>query len=463
MLKQAYKSISSKFLLNLVLIMSFVMVQAVLFSSEAKAAVPYTYTLAREDNSNIIKITFDEGIYVDSINDSQIASRVRIAAAGNAVLMRTPRIVEMYAVNSIDSNEVEIVVGDLDPDIINYEITIEPGVIEFDKYTQLSNFKIAFSSSEFADGFEDVFIKRSASEINDNILRYNAPRDVNVFIPKRYITKIETIHKYNGVSNSTKSNAAPKLTNIDILTLDDVKKVIVNITDSRGRVIMESKILEPRSDFKGFTLGQAGLNIETSTTYKVNIYAYDTNGKLVDKRTIVPRIGDDKTKDFIISDYITSTSSGSKSDKNVTLYDLMKDLKTLNYALTNFNEELNLIKVAYSNTRDYRVIRNSGSASDILNSLADAINDDDVRYIKFDSALNITLPQNITISRPNAFDNDHVLIEGNGATINGNITIGGESSDTNTYELRNMTIQGTLTRINPSRCILTNVQATTIR
>ncbi|MBM7869816.1 hypothetical protein JOC70_001286 [Clostridium pascui] len=462
MLRQAYKSISSKFLLNLVLIMSFVMVQAVLFSSEAKAAVPYTYTLEREDNSNIIKITFDEGIYVDSINNSQITSRVRIAAAGSAVLMRTPTIVEMNAVNSIDSNEVEIVVGDLDPDIINYEITIQPGVIVFDKYTQLSNFKIAFSSSEFADGFEDVFIKKSASDINDNILKYNAPRDVNVFIPKRYITKIETIHKYNGVSNSTKSNAAPKLTNIDILTLDDVKKVIVDITDSRDRVIMESKILERRSDFKGFTLGQAGLNIDTSTKYKVNINAYDENGKLVDKRSIVPRIGSDKTKDFIINDYIDSKSSSSKSDKNVTLYDLMKDLKTLNYALTNFNEELNLIKVAYSNTRDYRVIRNNGSASDILNVLADAINDDDVRYIKFDSALNITLPQNITISRPNDFDSNHVLIEGNGTTINGNITIGGGSGDTNTYELRNMTIRGTLTRTNPSRCILTNVQATTI-
>lgn len=463
-LKQAYKSKLSKFALNLILILSFVMVQSILFSSDAKAAVPYTYTLEREDDKNIIKITFDEGIYVDSINESQIASRVRIIAASNATLMRTPRVTEMYAVNSIDSNEVEIVVGDLDPDIINYEITIQPGVIVFDKYKQLSNFKIAFSSSEFADGFEDVFIKRSASDLNDNIFKYNAPRDVNIFIPKRYITKIETIHKYNGVSNSTKTNAAPKLTNIDIFTLEDVKKVIIDITDSRGRVIMPSRILEPRSDFKGFTLGQAGLNIDTSTTYKVNIKAYDVNGKLVDKRTIVPRVGSDKTKDFIINDYISSTSSGSRSDKKVTLYDLMKDLKTLNYALTSFSQDLNLIKVAYSNTRDYRVIKGS-TPTDILNVLADAINDDEVRYIKFDSALAINLPQDITIARGDSYDNNHVLIEGNGTTIRGNVTIGDGAGDTNIYELRNLRIDGTLT-INlsdRSRCILTNSNATTIR
>lgn len=463
MLKQGYKGALGKFVLNLVLILSFVMVQSILFSSEAKAAVPYTYTLERKDNSNIIRIKFDEGIYVDSINQNQIASRVRITAASNAVLMRTPTIVEMSAVTSIDNNEVEIIVDDLDPDIIDYEITILPGVIVFDRYTQLSNFKIAFSSSEFADGFEDVFIKRSASDLNNNIFKYNAPRDVNIFIPKRYITKIETIHKYNGVSNSTKSNAAPKLTNIDIFTLEDVRKVIIDITDSRDRVIMPSRILERRSDLKGFTLGQAGLNIDTSTTYKVNIKAYDANGKLVDKRTIVPRIGSDRTKDFIINDYISSTSSGFRSDKKVTLYDLMKDIKTLNYALTNFSKELNLIKVAYSNTRDYRIIRGS-TASDILNVLADAINDDEVRYIKFDSALSIVLPQNITISRGNSFDNDHILIEGNGSTITGNVIIGNGASDTNTYELRNLRINGTLTRnlTNTNRCVLTNVQATTI-
>lgn len=462
MLKQAYKSILSKLALNLMLILAFVVVQSVLFSSQAKAAVPYTYTLERENDENIIKITFDKGIDVDSINEEEIENKVTIAAVDEVALAKTPEILEM---NVINASEIDITVSDLDPDVVDYQITIPAGVIVFDTYTQLSNFIIAFSSSDFGDGFEDVFIDQSASELNENVFKYNGPRDVNIYIPKRYITKIETIHKYNGVSDSTSSSSVPKLTNIDVYTVEDVKKMTINITNSKGTTtIMETKILNPRTDFKGFNLGESGLKIETSTTYKVNIKAYDVNGKLVDERTIVPKIGSDKTTDYTISDYISSTSSSSKSDKSITLYTLMSDTKTLTYALTNFNKQLNLIKVGYSNTSDYRVIKDDNSGSSVLNILANAISDDDVRYIKFYSALTITLPQDITISKSNSYTDEHVIIEGNGTTINGNVTIGNGSSDTNIYELRNLTINGTLT-INlsdTSNCVSTNVLATTV-
>ena len=101
----------------------------------------------------------------------------------------------------------------------------------------------------------------------------------------------------------------------------------------------------------------------------------------------------------------------------------------------------------------YQIVR----VNDAANVLAKALNDDGVKYIKFASPLTIDPTDDVILEKP--LTGGKIVLDGNGSTINGNVTIGGGSSDTNIYDLRNITINGDL-KIDVSGvgdCILSNV------
>lgn len=461
MLNRYYSSAIGKIIISLIFVLSFVTIQAVAFSSVAKAAVPYTYTLNKTMDGNIITLNFDSGMTVNSVEASQIPIKAAIRTTDDVELMKPLAIKNIV---KVDSNTVAITVSDLDPKMINYEMKLEPGVINFDSYIQLITFTIPFSSSEFGYSFGDVFLTRSNEDyINDNILEYNETEDVNVYIPKKYITKVETTHKYQGGSSSGKDNL-PELTGINILTDVDVKKLIVDITDKDGNSLMAGKILVPRNDIKGFNFGQTALNIKKSIEYNVNIKAYDFYGKLLEQTSIIPRVKD-KDKDFIINDYINSKATSFKADEDIILYDLMKNKSTLNSILESFINNPNSIKILCNNTKDYRAIsvddyEDTDDMEDALNDLIDALNDYDVKYIKFEKRVPLEAPyQGLKITGRN------IKIEGNGSKIKGNITVGRGASDINIYDIRNIKVDGDLIIRKSTaggECRLVDVEATNI-
>ena len=393
------------------------------------AAVPYTYT-ANTTVANTIDITFDY-----NISDVD-ATKITVYQASGNTTMRTPTMV----IAGHENNVLRITIGDLDPDVVSYAIKIEKDALTYpdDPYVQLTDFILPFSSSDLASGFATTFMNNTPAAINNlnNIFMYNSMKDISIYVPKKYITSIETIQKNKGLSSTTTSYS---LTNIDVKTDTSVKRLKVSIIGTT-ELLKEQELL-PSSSLPGFTTGVAGINFDTvEPDYTLNVSAFDLNGKLLECSHYNKKMVDVTTD--VISDYVAKTSTSS--NKTLSLYDLMKTPATLTSLLQSYDiDNLNSVKVIYTNTGDTRVVSNSqGQINDAANVLAKALNDFEVRYIKFASALIINPIQDIKLARDRP-DLGNIVLDGNGSTINGNVTIG--NGDDNTYELRNITINGDLT------------------
>ncbi len=426
----------------------------------AYGAVPYTYTAtvnsttaASQATTNSVDITFDYPV------TNMYTTGITVYQTSGTASMKTPKILT-YAIDSTNSNVLHLTIGALDPTVISYAIKIQKGALTFGSigsnpvYTQLTDFILPFSSTDFASGFQSVFMNNSANNLNTNILNYNSPSDINLYVPKTYITSIQTTHKANGLITPTTTlpTTYPKLTSITIKTDPSVIRLKVSVTTSPANTTstttgttatiaqLVDKELFSSSSSVGFTTGVAGLNIDTGKDYIIEVKAYDINGKLLQDFSHTEDVQTLET----ISNYVPKTSTSS--NKVVTLYSLMSTQATLTSLLTSFDPaNLDSIKVVYPNTGDTRLISNTqGQSNDAANVLAKALSDNNVQYIKFASALSITPTQDVKLARPSS-PSENVVLDGTGSTINGNVTIGGGPSDTNIYDLRNLTITGNLT------------------
>ncbi len=479
------------------------------------AAVPYTYkqSATTGTTANTIDIKFDYNI---ELIDTKKITIYQTTASGGIIEKSPSTVLRALSIKpsttTLLPKVLSIEIGTLDSDVVSYAIKIENGALKYPEgYIQLTDFILPFSSTDLSSGFKSIFMNPATAtgktdELNDIILKYNSPREISIYVPKKYITSIETIHKKNGLSvpkttittapttisttttttvitpTTTDSNGTTtdisttttpttttitttitppsytKLTNIDVKTDSAVKRLKVSVANSIVTLLDEKELFQ-NSTFTGFTTGQAGLDIDTTgSEYKIHIEAFDINGKLLEDSTYPEKVQDKE----IISDYITSKTS-TVSNKAVTLYDLLKTPATLTSMLQSFTTDtLDSIKVVYPNTLDTRVVSNSeGQTNDAANVLAKALSDGNVQYIKFLSALSITPTQMVTLAKPERTlaTAGHIVLDGNGSTINGNVTIGRGGSDNNTYDLRNITINGDLTISVSSTgdCILSGV------
>ncbi|MCB2339564.1 hypothetical protein [Clostridium estertheticum] len=450
-----YSSVFKKKIISIKVFTIVFLFSMLFLVTTAHAAVPYTYTPSATKNT--IDITFDDSI---TVSDKTKITVYQTTASGG-LIEKTPstvlRPLKISAITPIasPSKVLNITIGDLDPSVTSYAIKIEKDALTFsNNYIPLTDFILPFSSTDFASGFNSIFMDNSVENLNKNIFAYNSTRDISIYVPKKYITSIETIHKKGELTTTS----YPRLTNIDVKTDALVKRLKVSITklgatDTTPAIMLEKELF-PSTSSAVFTTGVAGLDIDTTgQDYTINIKAFDANGRLLEDSKFDKKLVDVKTE--LVSTYVPKTSSSS--NKTITLYDLMKNPATLTSVLTAYTTDLNSIKVMYPNDEVTRIVSNSeGQTNDAANVLAKVLSEGKFQYIKFASALKITPSQIVKFAR--TYINGNIILDGNGSTINGNVTVGDGDSDNNIYELRNITINGDLT-INVSSsgdCILTN-------
>lgn len=300
-----------------------------------------------------------------------------------------------------------------DPTKLEYELVIDKGVLQMD---QLEEYRIPFHSYEILPGFTSTFIDTTDSTINNNIFKNNAPRDVNVYVPKMFITGIETIHRYEGVVDAQKG---PALTNIDILADEEADRLKVTFDGIAND--QYSRDLTYREDVGGFTMGQAGLeallcekNVAddptcTDTNSKVKEFqlkAYNSYGRLLEERAFKVRVADQKTN-FKINNYLTQTADGF--GQTYTLYELMSDTTLLEGILTHIPvSELNKLAVTYNIGGGLATVAD-------LDQLQMALANPNIKTITFSEP--ITIKEDVVINR-------EVTIDGATSTFEGNVTIG---------------------------------------
>lgn len=203
------------------------------------------------------------------------------------------------------------------PDQLNYEIVIEKESLQFD---QLNEIRLPFYLYDILPGFDSTFVKSNSSIINNNIFKYNAPRDVVVHIPTRIITEIETIHRYDGLITG---GTEPALTNIDVIA--DTQAQRLKVTLDNGVNDEFSRDLMRRDDVDGFSMGQAGIDGINETTFQsakdFQLKAYNGYGRFLEQKNFKIKVTNPKS-DFIINDYIVNKGEFKPT---YTLYELMEN------------------------------------------------------------------------------------------------------------------------------------------
>ena len=322
------------------------------FSVSANAAdkLPYEYTFVEEVGSLFngiapikqMEITFDENI--QSLNLTTIDKSNGVITpngTGNDDILKSINLqgnkitVQFQNLESIDYSKTNQ---------FGYELVINGLVIESGGTP--GSYTFPFNIYDLLPGFQSTFTLNDASILNNNIFKNNSPRDVFIYLPAQYMTKIETIHKYDGVVNKPDVAQGPALTNIDVLADDAAKRLKVEFKNEE----QYSRDLAPHPDLKGngFTMGQAGIeditdgNLESNDEF--NLRAYSEYGRLLEKRSFKLRVLDPE-KNYKVGDYLPKANK--KFGTTVTLYDLMNDAKLLEAVVTSITD-LDTIGVTYA-------------------------------------------------------------------------------------------------------------------
>lgn len=321
---------------------------------------------------------------------------------------------------------------------IQFKLVIPAGKLYYD---QLTAYEFPFEFHELLPGFGTIFANNSNAElINNKIFVNNAPRDVAVYLPKMYISKIETIHRSNGVLPDRQHAS---LTNIDILTDQDAKrmKVQFNGADSKGN---RNRDLERRTDLQGFSMGQAGIEALNCADGICNnaddfqLIAYDAFGKKLTTRAFKIKVkqskeGSTPTKnDFTINDYIKTPDKAFGQKKN--LYDLMTDYKLSKPVFEQLPvNEYDKIGILYS----------LGDTISVTNEeqLLMALNNESFKTIKILADMDFT--DMATFPKKALNINRSVTVKGEKHTMTGQVTLGDGKSDI-LVRLEDLSIEGQL-------------------
>ncbi|PAQ13344.1 hypothetical protein CD798_15630 [Bacillaceae bacterium SAOS 7] len=312
------------------------------------AAKPYSYEFISDstkvfnqiDGAKTLKITLDKPLTknVDS-------SKLSLEHVGDT----TKKINIIDTVTGTQgSNEVTVTFKNLEfldyAASLDYQLVIEKETLRFD---QLSDYVLPFKIYDLLPGFKSTFIDTPATDLNKYVLKNNAPRDVFVHIPKMFVQEIQTIHHQTLIDGITQ----PSLTNIDILTDEEVSRMKVTF---RGNADY-SRDLSYREDVKGFSMGQAGIEAMPGAELsdEFSLKSYSATGRYLGERKFKLRAAEaaqdgKPSATVMINDYIKAFEK-KNFGTTFTLYELMEDKALLTEIMKQIPvEELNSLGVTYS-------------------------------------------------------------------------------------------------------------------
>ncbi len=177
------------------------------------------------------------------------------------------------------------------------------------------------------------FLKNTGNEAVE-ALEDNAPREVEVHAPEKFINNIEIIHS----KPEALLEGSVALTNIDVVTTgsDDVEKINVVALNSNGSSLGKRENVEPyeAGNQNKFHVGFANL----TENFDIKVEVLDDAGKVIDSKIF--KIPSETNDVFRISQNYSYVTSG----KDYTLYQLLAN----NNLFTNLLQEHNLEDLTYS-------------------------------------------------------------------------------------------------------------------
>lgn len=323
------------------------------------------------------------------------------------------------------------------------QLVIKKGSLYFD---QITDYVLPFKFYDLTPGFNSVFLDvANAQNINENIFKYNEPRNVMIQVPPVYMTKIETIHRYIKAvdpQNGT-SKQSPNLSNIDVIADPIATRLKVEIKvdpkpnpDNQGQY--ERDLSRSTAGVNGFSMGQAGINSvtckDTSVSDKeckeynesnnIQLVAYSKDGRKLETRDFKMRVND-LTNDFKINDYVKADPK--LYGKPISLYDFMAS-PTL---LDNIMKETTLSKL-----NDFGVVYSVGNEAVVSSTdqFAMALQNKQFKKIILSKNFDLKTTEPIIVNRD-------VTISG--GSITGDIQLGSGEND-RTIRLEKTTINGEL-------------------
>lgn len=323
------------------------------------------------------------------------------------------------------------------------QLVIKKGSLYFD---QITDYVLPFKFYDLTPGFNSVFLDvANAQNINENIFKYNEPRNVMIQVPPVYMTKIETIHRYIKAvdpQNGT-SKQSPNLSNIDVIADPIATRLKVEIKvdpkpnpDNQGQY--ERDLSRSTAGVNGFSMGQAGINSvtckDTSVSDKeckeynesnnIQLVAYSKDGRKLETRDFKMRVND-LTNDFKINDYVKADPK--LYGKPISLYDFMAS-PTL---LDNIMKETTLSKL-----NDFGVVYSVGNEAVVSSTdqFAMALQNKQFKKIILSKNFDLKTTEPIIVNRD-------VTISG--GSITGDIQLGSGEND-RIIRLEKTTINGEL-------------------
>lgn len=329
----------------------------------AEEKLPYEYTFVKDpihqfNGINGVKkivMTFNDRNL--STTDIKMGSNVYVVEGGQTIQEgeKVPDELKIDILNPIvvSGNKIEITFKNLEyldyslGANLDYQLVIEKNAnLHFD---QLGNYVLPFKIYEVLPGFESIFVKSTKETINNRILKNNPSRDVQIHVPKIYLTEIITSHRYKGVLDPELESHA--LTNIDVKADPEATRMTVAINNDE----QHARDLDYRSDVGGFSMTQAGLEALicageeadcTGSAQDIQLTAYDQFGKYLTQRNFKLKVANNE-KDFTRNDYL------KKPDKifgqQTTLEQLILDPKLLESIVTQIPvSEIDQLGVTYS-------------------------------------------------------------------------------------------------------------------
>ncbi|PSL48435.1 hypothetical protein B0H94_10435 [Salsuginibacillus halophilus] len=404
------------------------------WTAAAETAPPYNYDFEpieaddadfefnQIDNLNKMVVDFDYEL------DAEAAPSISTNAPGliNHV-ERSGNTLEIYFTNRhIDSFLDYSCVFSSD---CTYYIEIPPRSLTDDQPAlPVEGYQIPFQLHDIIPGFKSTLMDADEDTANA-ILDGNPPVDINIHVPEMFMTNIETIHRYAGITDS--ADLRP-ITNIDIEAADEVHTVHMQAPNGIERHLQ-------RHDRHGyFTTGTAGIeadegedgdsdyNRDYRSVDEIQLDAYDAYGRYLERRSFKLRVRD-TSDDFIIDDYITDDSS--HFGQTYTLYELMEDETLLQEIVEELPaSQLDHLGVTYAN-------RNNMAQVDSFESFTQALDDPDISTIELTGDIQessdveaVELPRDLTIV-------------GNGHTLDAaNLVLGSGSGET--LALRDLNLEG---------------------
>lgn len=392
------------------------------FNASAAEKKPYEYEFKAGSTTDAkfngiaplkyLEITFDENISEEKTLEDNIYARI-VGETDKLDIINVPEIKDGKKL-IVTFKNIEIIDY---TELTDFELVIEKAVLRFD---QTEEYVLPFEMFDVLPGFKAVFLDNgNAADINNKIFKNNPPRDIIVHVPQMYLEEIKTLHRFDGI---VEGEQRPHLTNIDILANNGVSRLKVNFNNQE----QHRRDLEWRSDVKGFTMGQAGIDaVEEElgeTADKFELKAYNTSGRLLETRRFPLLIN--KEGNPLYTGYLP------KPDKvfgqRTTLYELMADSKLLETIMHRIPVgELDSLGITYANLIEPEVPVTS------LDQLKMALKNDNIKTIKLSGPIQggIEVPRNVTIE---------------GGSIIGDVKLG-TGTENMTVRLKNMNIDGDLT------------------